>query len=103
MNGNKALLIGGSVLVTLGFVSAVSHNKPKTPVFAGAIGVLLLASLVATFGEAFARAAAGIVILAATTAVFVEGPELVTALTTAQKHGQAAPLPPGSGTPPKGK
>lgn len=83
---NNTILIGGLLIISVGFVNATINNRPKTPVFAGGIGFLFLASLLDTFGGNASKFATAIVGLATFTVLLVEGPALVTALQNAQKQ-----------------
>jgi hypothetical protein len=85
MQTNNTILVGGLLIISIGFINAVVNNRPKTPVFAGGVGFLLLASLIDSFGGQAAKLATSIVGLATVTVLIVEGPALVTALQNSQK------------------
>lgn len=85
MQANKTILVGGLVIISIGAINAAVNKKPETPVFAGGIGVLLLASLLDAISPQTSKIATGLVSLAALTVVLVEGPSLFTALANAQK------------------
>lgn len=68
------------MIIAVGFVNATINNRPKTPVFAGGVGFLLLASLLDAFGGHAARLATAIVGLATVTVLIAEGPALIAAL-----------------------
>ena len=91
MNPSASILVGGMVIIGVGAVAAISGNKPLTPVFAGGIGFLLLASLIEMIGGGAARLAVALVGLATVTVVFVEGPALFAAISNAQKATPPAP------------
>jgi hypothetical protein len=86
MNSTKIILIGGILILSIGAINAAIDKKPETPVIAGSIGVILLASLLDALGPTPGKIAAAFVGLAATTVVFVEAPSLFTALQNAQKQ-----------------
>lgn len=86
MDSTKMILLGGIVIISIGVVNATVNNRPETPVFAGGIGVLVLASLLDAIGPGPGKIAAAIVALAATTAVFVEAPALFQAIQNSQSQ-----------------
>lgn len=86
MDSTKMILLGGIVIISVGVVNATINNRPETPVFAGGIGVLVLASLLDAIGPGPGKIAAAIVALAATTAVFVEAPSLFQAIQNSQSQ-----------------
>lgn len=83
---NKGIIIGGLIIIGVGAVNAAVNNRPQTPVFAGGVGVLVLASLLDALGGRAAALATALVGLAATTVLFVEGPALFKAIQKAQAH-----------------
>ena len=85
MQPNGTILVGGSIIIAVGVANAVINNRPKTPVFAGGVGFLLLASLLDAAGGQAARFATAIVGLATFTVLIVEGPSLLSALQNTQK------------------
>lgn len=85
MQPNGTILIGGTVIIAVGVANAVINNRPKTRVFAGGVGFLLLASVLDTFGGQAARFATALVGLATFTVLIVEGPSLIQALQNTQK------------------
>ena len=84
MQPNKTILVGGLLIISVGVVNAIVKSKPITPVFAGGIGFLLLASILDLFGGHLATLATALVGLAVTTVLLVEGPALFSALSTSQ-------------------
>ena len=86
MQANKSIVIGGLIIITVGAVNAAMKSRPETPVFVGCVGVILLASILDTFGPGWSRIATGFVWLAAITVLIVEGPGLFQALQNAQAH-----------------
>ncbi len=85
MQPNQAILAGGVVIITVGFISATVNNRPKTKVFAGGIGIMLFASLIEMAGGQAAKLATAFMGLAVVTVLLVELPDVFTALTKAQK------------------
>lgn len=88
MNEEKAILVGGVVIITVGLLNAVVRNRPKTKVFVGGIGVILLASLLATFGQGPAKVAVGFIGVAVTAVLLVEAPPILTAFNNLQNKGK---------------
>lgn len=84
MQPNRFLLVGGLVIITFGAISAAVNNKPETPVFAGGIGVILIASLLDLFGGPAQGLANGMVGLAVLTTALVEGPSVLSAIQNKQ-------------------
>ncbi len=88
MQSDQAILTGGVVLVSLGFVSAMYHPKQsKAKVFMGGVGIVIFASLIDMFGGKASQLAVAFTWLAVT-AVAVNSPALtdtLAALNKAQK------------------
>ena len=91
MQPNKTILIGGAVIIGVGLIRATTGNKPETPVLAGGVAFLLLASILDALGPGPSKIATALVALAATTVVVTEAPGVFTAtqnvLSKAQKTG----------------
>jgi hypothetical protein len=85
MQPNKTILIGGVVILSVGVVNAAVNNRPETPVFAGAVGVLLLASLLDAIGPGPGKIATALIALTTVTVLIVEGPAVFSAIQNAQK------------------
>lgn len=85
MNSTQVILIGSVVIIAVGSIHAALNNRPETPVFAGGIGLLVLASLLDAIGPGPGKVAGAIVALSATTVLFVEGPALFQAIQNSQK------------------
>lgn len=85
-SSSKIILVGGILIISVGAVNAMVNKRPETPVFAGGIGVILLASLLEAIGTGPGRVAAALVGLASVTVLFAESPALFTALANAQKQ-----------------
>jgi hypothetical protein len=84
MNPTQVILGGSIIIITVGIVNALQKNKPLTPVFAGGVGVLLIASLIQAFGGEAEKLAMGFVGLAATAVILTDGPALFDALKKVQ-------------------
>ncbi len=80
MQSNKTVLLGGVVIITVGFVKAVSGGGSPTRVFAGGVGLILLASLLELAGDTGSKLASGIVGLATVTVLLIEAPALYQAI-----------------------
>lgn len=80
MQPNKTILIGGMIIIGVGVIHAASSSKPETPVFAGGVIFLLLASILDALGGGPAKVATALVGLAATTVVITELPGVITAI-----------------------
>lgn len=85
MQSNQAILAGGVVIISVGFVSATVNNRPKTPVFAGGVGIVLFASLIDLAGGKAATLATAFMGLAVTAVLLVELPDVFASLTKVQK------------------
>lgn len=88
MQPNKTILIGGAIIIGVGVIRAASANKPETPVFAGGVAFLLLASILDALGPGPAKVATALVSLAAITVVMAEGPGVFTAIQNGLKKAQ---------------
>lgn len=80
----RVILIGGIVIISIGAINAAINKRPETPVFAGGIGFILLASLLDAIGGGLSRIAVGLTGLAVVTVVLVEGPSLFQAITNSK-------------------
>lgn len=85
MQANKTILIGGLIIIAFGVVNAAVNNRPETPVFAGGIGLLVLASILDAIGPGPSKVATALVGLATVTVVIVESPALFAAIQNAQQ------------------
>ena len=85
MQPSNAILTGGVIIIGIGAINAALNNKPETPVFAGGIGVVLLASLLESLGNGWARLSVAFVGLATVSVILIEGPSLFKAIQNAQK------------------
>jgi hypothetical protein len=83
-SNSKFVLVGGLIILSVGFVYATVHNRPKTKVLVGGIGFMLLASILDAFGDGPSKLANAITMVAVVSVLIGEGPDLFTALTTAQ-------------------
>lgn len=82
---NNIILVSGMIIISLGAINAALQKKPETPVLAGGIGVLLIASLMEAIGPGPGKVASALLALAAVTVVTVEAPPILTALQKIQK------------------
>ena len=86
---NKTILIGGAIILGIGVMRAATQQKPETPVFAGGVAFLLLASILDALGGSASKVATALVALAATTVVVVEAPGVIQASQNALKKAQS--------------
>lgn len=77
---NKGVLLGGAVIITVGFIKAVSGGGNPSKVFAGGVGLILLASLLELAGEGASKVASGLVGVATITVLLVEAPSVYQAI-----------------------
>lgn len=89
MQPNKTILIGGMVIIGVGLIRAATNNKPETPVLAGGVAFLLVASLLDALGGGPAKLATALVALAATTVVITEAPGIFQASNNVLKKAQS--------------
>lgn len=89
MQANKPLIIGGLIILGVGVIRAATSNKPETPVFAGGVVFLLLASLLDALGPGPSKLATALVGLAATTVVVTELPGVIQAANNVSKKAQS--------------
>jgi hypothetical protein len=82
---NKTVLLGGTVIVAVGFAKAVTSGGSPTKVFAGGVGIVLLASLLELLGPRASQLATGLVGLATVTILLVEAPAVYAGIAHAQK------------------
>lgn len=80
MQSNRIVLLGGAVIIVVGFVKATTSGGNPTRVFAGGVGIILLASLLELMGSAGSRLASGLVGIATITVVLVEAPAVYQAI-----------------------
>lgn len=89
MQPNKTILVGGMIILGVGVIRAASGNKPETPVFAGGVVFLLLASILDALGPGPSKIATALVGLAATTVVVTELPGVISAANNVAKKAQS--------------
>lgn len=92
MQSNRIVLLGGAVIIVVGFIKATTSGGNPTRVFAGGVGIILLASLLELMGSAGSRLASGLVGIATITVVLVEAPSVYQAISrgTANAHNPFA-------------
>lgn len=89
MQPNKTILIGGAVIIGIGVIRAATNKKPETPVLAGGVAFLLLASILDALGPGPSKVATALVALAATTVVITELPSVYSAVSNVLKKAQS--------------
>ena len=103
MASNKTVLIGGGVIITVGYANAVVTKGNPTRVIVGGIVFILLASLLELAGPRANAIASGLVGVAVLTVILVEAPSIQQAYVNAQKNvGKTTtptPTVPGGGLP----
>lgn len=80
MQSNKIVLLGGAVIIVVGFLKVSTSGGSPTKVFAGGVGIILLASLLELAGSAGSRLASGLVGIATVTVILVEAPSVYQAV-----------------------
>lgn len=90
MQANKSILVGGMIIIGVGVIRAATNNKPETPVLAGGVAFLLLASLLDALGPGPSKLATALVALAATTVVITELPSVYSASQHALSKAKSA-------------
>lgn len=99
MASNKTVLVGGGVIITVGYANAVVTKGNPTRVIVGGMVFILLASLLELAGSKASALASGIVGVAVLTVILVEAPSIQQAYTNAQKNvGKSTDI----GNPPPG-
>jgi len=86
---DNAVLIEGGIIILFGTVYAIQHNRPETPVLAGAIGLLLLVGILESFGGGPAKLGKALLALATFTVVIAESESVFSALNHATHKGTA--------------
>lgn len=71
------------VIIGVGVIRAATSSRPETPVLAGGVAFLLIASLLDALGPGPAKVATALVALAAVTVVMVEAPGVFQAVNNA--------------------
>jgi len=79
VQANKSILVGGMIIIGVGVIRAATQKKPETPVLAGGVAFLLIASLLDALGPGPSKVATALVALAATTVVITEIPSVYSA------------------------
>lgn len=81
---DKVILIDGAVILLVGVTYTIQHQRPVTPVFVGAVGLLLVTSLMQLGGPVLGGIGKALLSLATFSVVIAEGSSLFSALKTAQ-------------------
>lgn len=77
---DRLILISAGVILTLGFTKAAIKQQPLTPVIEGGIVVVLLLSLLDSFGDEWSSFASAMAVLAAVSVVYADFPAIVNGL-----------------------
>ena len=83
---NKTVLVGGGVIITVGYANAVVTKGNPTKVIVGGMAFILLASLLELAGPRASSLASGIVGVAVLTVILVEAPSIQQAYLNAQSN-----------------
>lgn len=86
MASNKTVLVGGGVIITIGYANAVVTKGNPTKVIVGGMAFILLASLLELVGPRASALASGIVGVAILTVILVEAPSIQQAYVNAQSN-----------------
>lgn len=97
MASNKTVLVGGTVIISVGVVNATVNKGSPTKVLVGGITFILLASLLELGGPGPSRLASALVGVAVLTVVLVEAPGIGKAFNNVAQNIGKPPL----GTAPK--
>lgn len=87
---DNTILVEGGVIIAFGTAYVVQNKKPETPVIAGAIGLLLLVSLLEVLGQGPAKLGKALLTLATFTVVIAEGGPLLSGIQNAISHKTTA-------------
>ncbi len=82
---HRGILVGGILIISVGFANAMLTQKPVSKVMVGGVGFLLLASVLDALGGAASKFATAIVGLAVVTALLAEGVPIMQYLATGKK------------------
>lgn len=83
---DNIILIEGGIIIAMGTVYAIQNKKPETPVLAGAIGLLLITSVMVSLGGNIAILGKALLSLATFSVVLAEGPVFLSGLNAAISH-----------------
>ncbi len=86
MAANRTVIVGGAVIVTVGYANAIVTKGNPTRVIIGGIGVVLIASLMEMAGPNMSKLATAVVGLAIMTVILVEAPGIAKAVQNAQAN-----------------
>lgn len=87
---DNVILVEGGIILVLGVVYVIQNNRPVTPVFVGAIGVLLIVSLLEVFGGIWATVGKALLSLATFSVLIAEGGSLLSGLQNALNKSKGA-------------
>lgn len=82
---DNAIIVQGGIIVVMGTVYSIQNNRPLTPVFVGAIGVLLIVSLLDVYGGVWSTIGRALLALATFSVLVAEGGNLLSGLQNALK------------------
>jgi hypothetical protein len=82
---DNVILIEGGIIIFFGVAYVLQKSKPVTPVFVGAVGLLLIVSLLEVFGGVAAELGKGLLSLATFSVVIAEGGSLLAGVQSSLK------------------
>ena len=83
---DRLILISGGVILSLGFTKAALYGKPLTPVVEGGIVVVLLLSLLDSFGDDWAKFSSAMAVLAMVAVLYQDLPPIAKVFTVTPQH-----------------
>jgi hypothetical protein len=102
---DRLILISGGVILSLGFIKASLQGKPLTPTVEGGIVVVLLLSLLDSFGNDWSKFASAMAVLAMVAVIYSDLPAVASVFANPPTHnagvfqGQTIPPYPGQTNP----
>lgn len=86
---DNTVLVEGGIILVFGAAYVIQNNRPVTPVFVGALGLILIVGLLEVFGKIPAEIGKGLLTLATFSVVVAEGGSFISGLQNAQQHKAA--------------
>lgn len=83
---DNVILVEGGIILVFGAVYVIQNNRPVTPVFVGAIGLILIVGLLEVFGGIPAEIGKALLSLATFSVVVAEGGSFLSGLKNAETH-----------------
>jgi hypothetical protein len=86
---DNVILVEGGIILVFGVAYVLQNNRPVTPVFVGALGLMLIVGLLEVFGSVPGEIGKALLSLATFSVVIAEGGNFITGLQNAQGHKAA--------------